>query len=56
MCAIDTLSFEASHGRKPRGEGGWIFENTATGSRVDAHGIYGQLVRQLPPGNWKVLP
>ncbi|MFF3665411.1 hypothetical protein [Microtetraspora malaysiensis] len=52
---INTESFEFSHGRKPRGEGYWLFENTA-GDTVELTGPYSQVVKQLPAGSWKVLP
>jgi hypothetical protein len=46
---VNTRTFEFSHGRRPRGHGGWAFGPTPDAQGDDiiwAHGLYSEAVRQ----------
>lgn len=53
---IATETYQFSHGHRPRGEGFWVFQDTATGEQVTIEAMYSAAVRQLPAGDWKVMP
>jgi hypothetical protein len=55
-----TSKYEFSHGSKPCGRGGWIFapqcHENGQAKWVSANGTYTEAKRQLPAGQWVVLP
>jgi hypothetical protein len=64
---FDTSHFEASHLRRPRGDGSWAFATSADVAAMLAGddlpegiewrtGMYSAVKRTLPPGHWIVLP
>ncbi len=54
--SIATAEFERQHGRKPRGRGGWVFQNRATGEEFNADGTYAEAKKTCPAGEWTVCP
>jgi hypothetical protein len=53
---VDTSEYVNSHGRMPRGRGGWIFRNADTGDEVNKNGTYREAKYALAGGRWIVLP
>lgn len=53
---VDTRQYGNSQGHKPSGCGLWWFAKATGGATVDVTGEYRDVVKQLPAGEWKVLP
>lgn len=58
---VDTTEYEFSHGHTPRGHGSWGFApfnetQDDPNTWLWVSGTYTEAKRQLPTGEWKVLP
>jgi hypothetical protein len=57
---VYTTDYEFSRGSKPRGRGGWLFapidDKDNEAKWVNKNGTFTDAKRQLPEGEWTVLP